>query len=105
MQKGGALVVLGDQIDSGVCAPPTRPLAPQPDPPRGVVVRPVVGEKPLTHMLELLASHPRVGVEAGEEFAKCCHGGDANRGLGRSATRCATLRSWEGRLAPLWMMD
>jgi len=36
-----------------------------------------------TAAIELLASDPRVGVEAGEQVAECRHGGDANRGLRR----------------------
>jgi hypothetical protein len=31
-----------------------------------------------TAAIELLASDPRVGVEAGEQVAECRHGGDAN---------------------------
>jgi len=34
-------------------------------------------------MLELLASQPRVWVEAGKEVAECRHGGDANSELRR----------------------
>lgn len=44
------------------------------------LVRRIVGEEPLTDMLELPASEPRVGVEVSEQVAECRHVGDVIRG-------------------------
>lgn len=46
----------------GVAAPSARPLEPQPDAAKFVAIDRIVAEKPLTEVLELLASDLRVGV-------------------------------------------
>jgi hypothetical protein len=50
-----------------------RPLIPQPDPAKFVLVDRVVGQKPLTDVLELLALHAVVGVELVNQIGECPH--------------------------------
>ena len=57
-----ARMVLGDQVDTGVTAPSARPATlPQPHAAKFMLVDRVVGEEPLTDVLELLASDPGSG--------------------------------------------
>jgi hypothetical protein len=69
---------VGSQRDTRITAPATCPFLPKPNPPQGALVGRIVSQEPHAYTLELLAPHPRVGIEAVEQVVECRHGADAN---------------------------